>query len=79
MRKILAVAEFTIRKIEEPAFLILLAFGLVSGYLVSEMEPFSFAKEYLQMGTFTSQADVAFSLLGGFTVLIGITLVLCAF
>lgn len=79
MKKILVIAEFTIRKIEEPAFIILLGFGLISGYAVSEMEPFSFAKEYLQMTAITSQSEGALQLLGGFMVIICITLLLSAF
>ncbi len=79
MKKILAITEFTIRKIEEPAFFILLAFGVVCGYLVSEMDPFSYGKEYFQIGTFGIQNTEALPLLGGFLVLIMITLLLAGF
>ncbi len=78
MKKTLAVAEFTVRKIEEPAFLILLAFGLACGYVVSEMEPFTLGKEYLQIGVFGGGGE-ALPLLGGFVALITITLLLSGF
>ncbi|HOK04436.1 MAG TPA: hypothetical protein P5105_01885 [Victivallales bacterium] len=79
MKKVFAIAEFTIRKVEEPAFIILLAFGVICGYFVSEMEVFNLGKEYLQIEAFSSQSEQALPLLGGFVVLIMLTLLLSTF
>jgi ABC-type transport system involved in multi-copper enzyme maturation permease subunit len=77
MRKILAIAEFTARKIEEPAFIILLIFGAVCGYFVSEMEPFSFGKEYMLIGEMADAGTIP--LLGGFLLITMISMLLAGF
>ncbi len=69
--KSLAVAELTLRKIKEPAFILLGVFGLVLGACVSEMDSLSFHEEL-----FLSQLPLHASekpIMGGFFIIMALS------
>ncbi len=74
--RIAGIAEITCRRLKEPALVILLLFGIIFGYTISEMETFSFQEDLLMSQVKLTNLEKpilgSFLMIAFLTILIGI-------
>jgi len=78
MEKIFAISEMTLKKVKEPAFMLLFVIAVVIGYCVSEMEMLSFQNDNATISTILS-LDQGTPLMSGFTLMLLMTLLVAIF
>jgi len=73
-----AIAQLTIIKVREPAFMILMLFSALIGYIVSDMESMSFQQDNLVLSSLLATGQGA-PIMTGFVIILAMTLLIAVF